>query len=232
MSTETVNTTGGVKDAPCTPKIYAAIAKANKAIGAIAKGSKNQQQGFMFRGIDDVYNELHAILAECEIFIVPEVVRYDVSERQVRNGVVLFTRATIRHHFTTSDGSSVTTTVVGEAMDSGDKGMNKTMSIALKYALFQLFTIPTKEEKDPDARSYELAQPAPQTQPVPPTQPPRQDDGEYRALVESAMNQLAEASSMDDLKNRYLSLPEEMKRDRSVKAGAERLKAVFKEKAK
>ena len=46
------------------------------------------------------------------------------------------------------------------------------------------------------------------------------------------MNQLAEASSMDDLKNRYLSLPEEMKRDRSVKAEAERLKAVFKDKAK
>lgn len=207
------------------PMIYSALAKANKAIGAIAKGSKNQQQGFMFRGIDDVYNELHAILADCEIFIVPEVVSYDVSERQVRNGVVLFTRATIRHHFTTSDGSSVTTTVVGEAMDSGDKGMNKTMSIALKYALFQLFTIPTKEEKDPEAKSYELAQ-------TPQAQPPRQDDSEYRALVESAMNQLAEASSMDDLKNRYLSLPEEMKRDRSVKAEAERLKAVFKEKAK
>nr|WP_311470210.1 ERF family protein [uncultured Porphyromonas sp.] len=231
MSTETVNTTGGVKDAPSTPKIYAAIAKANKAIGAIAKGSKNQQQGFMFRGIDDVYNELHAILADCEIFIVPEVVSYDVSDRQVRNGVVLFTRATIRHHFTTSDGSSVTTTVVGEAMDSGDKGMNKTMSIALKYALFQLFTIPTKEEKDPDAKCYELAQ-SPQTQTAPQTQPPRQDDSEYKALVESAMNQLAEASSMDDLKNRYLSLPEEMKRDRSVKAEAERLKAVFKDKAK
>lgn len=224
MSTATKDQ--GVVPDTSAPMIYSALAKANKAIGAIAKGSKNQQQGFMFRGIDDVYNELHAILADCEIFIVPEVVSYDVSERQVRNGVVLFTRATIRHHFTTSDGSSVTTTVVGEAMDSGDKGMNKTMSIALKYALFQLFTIPTKEEKDPEAKSYELAQTAPQAQ------PPRQDDSEYRALVESSMNQLAESSSMDDLKNRYLSLPEEMKRDRSVKAEAERLKAVFKEKSK
>jgi len=229
MSTATKDQ--GVVPDTSAPMIYSALAKANKAIGAIAKGSKNQQQGFMFRGIDDVYNELHAILADCEIFIVPEVVSYDVSERQVRNGVVLFTRATIRHHFTTSDGSSVTTTVVGEAMDSGDKGMNKTMSIALKYALFQLFTIPTKEEKDPDAKSYELAQSL-QTQTAPQTQPPRQDDSEYRALVESSMNQLAEASSMDDLKNRYLSLPEEMKRDRSVKAEAERLKAVFKDKAK
>ena len=229
MSTATKDQ--GVVPDTSAPMIYSALAKANKAIGAIAKGSKNQQQGFMFRGIDDVYNELHAILADCEIFIVPEVVSYDVSERQVRNGVVLFTRATIRHHFTTSDGSSVTTTVVGEAMDSGDKGMNKTMSIALKYALFQLFTIPTKEEKDPDAKSYDLAQSL-QTQTAPQTQPPRQDDSEYRALVESSMNQLAEASSMDDLKNRYLSLPEEMKRDRSVKAEAERLKAVFKDKAK
>lgn len=200
-----------------SPAIYPALIKANKAIGAIAKNNSNQQQHFMFRGVDDVYNELHPILAECGIVIIPEVVNYEVSERQARNGVLLYTRATILHHFTAEDGSHVTTKVVGEAMDSGDKGMNKAMSIALKYALFQLFTIPTKEDKDPDATIYEIV---PQTA----------VDTDYQSRVEAAFNELAKAGSFDELVNIYRSLPKEMQDDRSVKAEGARLKAVFAEK--
>lgn len=201
------------------PAIYPALIKANKAIGAIAKNNANQQQHFMFRGVDDVYNELHPILAECGIVIIPEVVNYEVSERQARNGVLLYTRATILHHFTAEDGSHVTTKVVGEAMDSGDKGMNKAMSIALKYALFQLFTIPTKEDKDPDATSYEIV---PQTA----------VDTDYQSRVEAAFNELARASTMGELKDIYLRLPSDLKNDRSVKAETERLKGIFNQNAR
>lgn len=202
-----------------SPAIYTALIKANKAIGAIAKNNANQQQHFMFRGVDDVYNELHPILAECGIVIIPEVVNYEVSERQARNGVLLYTRATILHHFTAEDGSHVTTKVVGEAMDSGDKGMNKAMSIALKYALFQLFTIPTKEDKDPDATSYEIV---PQTA----------VDTDYQSRVEAAFNELARASTMGELKDIYLRLPSDLKNDRSVKAETERLKGIFNQNAR
>lgn len=203
-----------------TPKIYEALIKANELVGAISKGNTNQQQGFKFRGVDDVYNRLHPILAKCGIVIVPEVVSYEVTERQARNGVLLYTRATIRHHFTASDGSSVTTLVVGEAMDSGDKGMNKAMSIALKYALFQLFTIPTDEDKDPDATTHELVPQATQVTASP----------DYQSKVEGAINELAKASSLDELANIFRSLPKEMQDDRSVKSEATRLKAVFAQK--
>lgn len=208
-------------DATKTQAIYPALIEANKKIGAIAKGSKNAQQGFMFRGVDDVYNELHPVLADCGIVIIPEVVSYEVSEKQGRNGVLLYTRATIRHHFTTSDGSYVTTTVVGEAMDSGDKGMNKAMSMALKYSLLQLFTIPTKEDKDTDKTSHEL---------LPQATPPTTNDTEYQSKVEDAVNELAKASSLDELANIFRSLPKEMQDDRSVKGEATRLKAVFAQK--
>lgn len=209
------------------PAIYPALIKANKTIGAIAKNNANQQQHFMFRGVDDVYNELHPILAEYGIVIVPEVVNYEISEKRTRktdnNGgsyesVSLYTRATIRHHFTAEDGSHVTTTVVGEAMDNGDKGMNKAMSIALKYALFQLFTIPTKEDKDPDATSYEIV---PQTAVATPV------DTTCQSQVEDAVSKLAKASTMGELKDIYLSLPTDLKNDRSVKAETERLKGIF-----
>ncbi len=38
-------------------------------------------------------------------------------------------------------------------MDSGDKASNKALSIAMKYALLQVFCIPTEDAKDPDADS-------------------------------------------------------------------------------
>ena len=47
------------------------------------------------------------------------------------------------------DGSSVSAVVIGEGMDSGDKATNKAMAIAYKYAMFQIFSIPT-EETAPD----------------------------------------------------------------------------------
>ena len=40
-------------------------------------------------------------------------------------------------------------------MDSGDKATNKAMSIAMKYAMFQLFMIPT-EAVDPDGECHEV----------------------------------------------------------------------------
>jgi hypothetical protein len=41
-------------------------------------------------------------------------------------------------------------------MDSGDKASNKAASAALKYALLQLFMIPTEEEKDTEFQSPEV----------------------------------------------------------------------------
>ena len=41
-------------------------------------------------------------------------------------------------------------------MDSGDKATNKAMSIAFKYACFQVFCIPTEEMIDPDSECHEV----------------------------------------------------------------------------
>ena len=122
-----------------------------KETKAITKSEKNQQQGFKFRGIDNVMNELHELFAKNDVFILQEVQDFTVDARPTAKGSTLFyTRATIKFRYMTTDGSFVETVNVGEAMDSGDKGMNKAMSIALKYSLLQMFLIPTEEPKDPD----------------------------------------------------------------------------------
>jgi hypothetical protein len=134
------------------PKIFGALAAIMAETKAISKSEKNNQQNFMFRGIDNVMNGLHDIFAKFGVFILDEVLDFQVTEKPTKSGSLLFyTRARIKFHFVADDGSEVTTINVGEAMDTGDKGFNKAMSIALKYSLLQMFLIPTAEEKDPDA---------------------------------------------------------------------------------
>lgn len=136
--------------------IYQKIANILKETKAITKSEKNQQQGFKFRGIDNVMNELHELFAKNDVFILQEVQGFTTENRPTKSGGTnTFTRATIKFRYMTTDGSYVDTLNVGEAMDSGDKGMNKAMSIALKYSLLQMFLIPTEEPKDPDETTPE-----------------------------------------------------------------------------
>lgn len=136
--------------------IYKSIIDVMKKINAIGKDSYNKTQDFKYRGIDDVMNELHGALSECGVFVVPEVLEENRSTGKSRSGGDLFyTRQKIRFTFYAADGSSVSAVVIGEAMDSGDKASNKALSIGLKYAMLQVFCIPTEDEKDPDAQSPE-----------------------------------------------------------------------------
>lgn len=132
--------------------IYGKMASILRETKAITKSEKNQQQGFKFRGIDNVMNELHELFAKNEVFILQEVQGFTTENRPTKSGGTnTFTRATVKFRYITTDGSCVETVNVGEAMDSGDKGMNKAMSVALKYSLLQMFLIPTEDPKDPDA---------------------------------------------------------------------------------
>ena len=134
-------------------------------IGSIAKDKKNHQQHFNFRGIDDVYNRLHTIMARHGVFTTSEILDERRSERQSKTGgALIFVSIKIRYYFWAGDGTSVSTEVIGEGMDSGDKSTNKAMSIAHKYALLQAFLIPTEDAVDPDAYSPE---PAYATEPPP-----------------------------------------------------------------
>ena len=139
-------------------KIHQAIIAILREAGAIAKGHKNQQQGYMFRGIDDVYNELNPLLAKHGVFSVPEVLEERREERPTKSGGILTsTILKMRYTFYADDGSSVQAVVIGEGMDSGDKSANKAMAVAHKYALVQMFSIPTEEPKDVERESPEPA---------------------------------------------------------------------------
>ncbi len=138
-------------------EIYQAIIGVMSDIGVIGKEKKNAQQGFKYRGVDDAMNALQPVMVQHGLFVVPEIIDQKREERQTnRGGNLIYSVCTVRYTFYAKDGSNVQCVVIGEGMDSGDKATNKAMSIAFKYACFQVFCIPTEEMKDPDAEVHEV----------------------------------------------------------------------------
>lgn len=140
--------------------VYKAINRVQAALTktGITKDRKNQQQGYNFRGIDDVYNVLSPLLAEHGLCILPRMIARQIVERQTQKGGVLF-YVTVEAEFDfvcAEDGTSHTVRTFGEAMDSGDKATNKAMSAAYKYAAFQAFAIPTEGDNDADAHTHQI----------------------------------------------------------------------------
>lgn len=141
-------------------KVYQAINAVQAALAAtgITKDRRNQQQGYNFRGIDEVYNALAPLLSKHCLCILPRCTERTVVERQTKNGGALF-YVTVACEFdfvSSEDGSKHTVATYGEAMDSADKATNKAMSAAYKYATMMAFSIPTEGDNDADAHTHEV----------------------------------------------------------------------------
>lgn len=126
-------------------KIHEKMISVLKDVGAVGKEKFNSFHKFKFRGIDQIINRLHPILAGHGIFILPEVLDSQRHRRPARDGcLVTHQILTVRFSFMADDGSSVSVTVMGESVDGGDKAVAKAMAAALKTALLQTFLIPTE----------------------------------------------------------------------------------------
>ena len=142
------------------PAVYTAIGMVQGALATtgIGKGRRNEQQGYAFRGVDDIYNAVARLLSTHGLCILPRCTERTVVERTNAKGTALF-YVTVRAEFdfvSAADGSRHTVVTYGEAMDSGDKATNKAMSAAYKYALLQTFAIPTEGDNDADATTHEV----------------------------------------------------------------------------
>lgn len=147
-------------------EVYKSIAavQAKLAKEGIAKGRKNTQQNYAFRGIDDVYAALAPLLAEHELCIIPRIItRAEVERKTAKGGLALYVHVHAEFDFVSAkDGSKHTAATFGEAMDTADKATNKAMSAAYKYAAFMTFAIPTEGDNDADATTHEVAAREPQ----------------------------------------------------------------------
>jgi hypothetical protein len=138
------------------PAIYQALAAAKAATAAVGKNSRNQQQGFSFRGVDAVVNAAAGPLNDQGVIIVPQLMSVEHATVEVgqKRTPMAHVRVQVAYLFYGPDGSYVKAVVPAESMDSGDKAVPKAMSVAYRIALLQVLNLPT-DDRDPDADAYE-----------------------------------------------------------------------------
>lgn len=148
--------------------IYKQMNLVMKEIGSIGKDQKNLAQGFKFRGIDQFINALYPALTKHGVFMTTEVLHQsevlkEVTRSNGKAGVDKHVSIQMKYSFHAEDGSSVSSSVPAEGLDSGDKATNKALSAALKYALIQTFSIPTEDMEEADKESPSISPSKPTT---------------------------------------------------------------------
>jgi len=142
-----------------TLSIAQALNQVMKEVGAVKKNDRNASQGFNFRGIDAVVNAVSPALQKHGVIVVPSVEDYQYSSVEIgKNRTVMgHVKVKVTYTFIGAGGDAIKATVVGEAMDAGDKATAKAMSVAFRTALLQTLSLPT-DEPDPDSQSYERSE--------------------------------------------------------------------------
>lgn len=135
-------------------------------VGSIAKGDRNKDQGFDYRGIDATINSVGPALRAHGVSVLPVGVEILESERyETKKGTLMHGMVT-RHDWlvlgptgealTYPDGRPVILQTLGQAADSGDKVATKASSVAHRTVILQSLAVPTGD-RDPDADSHERA---------------------------------------------------------------------------
>lgn len=128
----------------------------------IAKTKQNKQQGYAYRGIDDVLNTIAPILATHGVLIIPNVLNKEIKIVNTKSGGTA-SHVVVEVGFVLydSNGDSICHTAYGESLDTSDKAVNKAVTAAYKYFLFHAFCVPIEGVGDADNENIEQAAPEP-----------------------------------------------------------------------
>lgn len=128
------------------------IAKANQEFGALEKDGNNRGQNFKFISESQIKSKVREFEGKYGFTIIPTkadiIKRYE--KKTSRGGLMYF--YDVVEEFTITDGKeSIKGQMVGTGSDTGDKTVNKAVTIALKNFEKQLFNV--SDQQDPDAQS-------------------------------------------------------------------------------
>lgn len=147
------------KDKPAS--VAQRLAKARSLLPAIGKNHKNANQGWKYRGIDDVQNVLGKALEEAGLVLLPS---YDIKAHIPNDngkGFTVFLEATYDFVSTDEPSDSLSCRFVGQGTDPGDKAVGKAKSVCFKYMAFQTFQIPVEagvlDDNDRDSPTSEVS---------------------------------------------------------------------------
>jgi len=195
--------------------IYQSIPAVMGKIKAVEKDHINQMQKYRFRSIDDVYNACNKAMADEKITIEPKysIICNDLTKND-RGGLVRSVVIQGSYKIIAEDGSFIEISTIGEAIDHSDKAFNKAMSQAFKYALFQVFMIPTEEEKDTEAKDNPIP---PKTQNAPKKEEPKQDKTLENELNEETKINILKTKASEIMGKRGIKKQDQKKKVQEIR---------------
>jgi hypothetical protein len=151
-------------EAPAAEKpknVIEAMLAVMREVTVLGKHERNTTPGqnYNFRGIDATVNALGPAMRKHGLVGIPTLLKVERRGVQTSQGKAQqASEVEVEYRFYGPGGvqDTVSAIVPGESWDSGDKGVSKAMSVAMRIALLQSFALPT-DERDPDADTYERA---------------------------------------------------------------------------
>lgn len=129
-----------------TALIFEKLSKVMGEITAVGKTQQNKAQNYSFRGIDEIYDVVHPAMVKHGVSLTYKVADLTQTEITSQNKARGFhTVVNVEYIFWATDGTYASVFTRGESMSYDDKGFNKALQAALKYALIQMFLIPVAE---------------------------------------------------------------------------------------
>jgi len=134
------------------------LAKAKKAVQAVAKNGRNNDQNYSYVKAEDVVETARQALNENDVVVLPPAqisADFDKLESRSGNGG-MFVKATFAFRVVDGEtGEGVETMRVGTATDyPGDKAIFKAETGATKYFLSALLNIPLGDGNDPETTEH------------------------------------------------------------------------------
>jgi hypothetical protein len=129
------------------------LAEVMKQVKYIQKTGYNSFHKYKYATESDVTEAVREQLAKLNVIMIPSVKSCTNRPHTTSKGNTEYI-VTVEVDFTFYDGDSSETIVLtsfGEGQDSGDKGVYKAITGAVKYALMKAFMIPTGDDPEADS---------------------------------------------------------------------------------
>jgi hypothetical protein len=132
--------------------VIEAIARVMADMKGVGKDQQNRDQGYSFRGIEDVTATLQPVLGKHCVVIVPHEIEHRRESFTVKSGAT-WTDDFIKIEYEIYGPGGVEDRLpkpagpfLGVGRDNSDKGANKARSMAYKYMLTEVFCIGDKKD--------------------------------------------------------------------------------------
>jgi hypothetical protein len=130
--------------------VIEAIARVMADMKGVGKDQQNRDQGYSFRGIEDVTATLQPVLGKHCVVIVPHEIDHRRESFTVKSGAT-WTDDFIKISYSIYGPGGATDMIeagpfLGVGRDNSDKGANKARSMAYKYMLTEVFCIGDKKD--------------------------------------------------------------------------------------